>query len=179
MTDATCRRRDASGYRDTRWIIYYDSPLQLGCPRTLHSSAYSSFSSSSPLTRNGGGAWIRRPWQCLLLPAACNCCFYLLASRWHLAVTALMHLGENGRAKRRDDAALTDRTCKYEVFHHKTLRIARNAAWPSRAESSLKKKSINNVNAQRTAFHQRPNLFITRAYNTATLIVDVRAYVWI
>lgn len=174
MTDATCRRRDASGYRDTRWIIYYDSPLQLGYPRTLH-SAYSSFSSSSPLTRNGGGAWIRRPWRCL---RDRNCCFYLLASRWHLAVTALMHLRENGRAKRQDDTALTDHTCKYEVFHHKTLRIARNAAWrvePSRAW----KKSINNVNAQRTAFHQRPNLFITRAYNTATLIVDVRAYVWI
>lgn len=27
IADATCRRRDASGYRDTRWIIYYDSPF--------------------------------------------------------------------------------------------------------------------------------------------------------
>lgn len=30
IADATCRRRDASGYRDTRWIIYYDSPFNSG-----------------------------------------------------------------------------------------------------------------------------------------------------
>lgn len=152
IADATCRRRDASGYRDTRWIIYYDSPFNsdthVRCALRLLLLFFFIFS------YEGEAAY----GESVVLGDACGVQPLLSAfSHWHLAVTTLMHLRENGR--RRHPRKAAQPRLIGNTQHFITVNLAyRRIAGSQRAASE---KSTNN---RRTTFHRRPNLFIIRAY---------------
>lgn len=85
----------------------------------------------------------------VVLGDACGMQPLLLSTSFSLALGRHDAYASSGKrtGKELDDVDLTDHTCKYQVFHHRTLRITRNAAWvfeSTRAELE-KNRSITSM----------------------------------